>query len=102
MTQIEKDIIEAVIENLDDSTYTSWESGDLQKWVDYARKEKAAIRQSIKVLQTLIKGKVIPTRDEEIIRKADLEYETSKEKPVEKNPFQTVECKVCGAFVKVP
>lgn len=55
MNATEKVVVNTVIVNLENSTNVSWdESGDLQDWVDYARKMRHAILNNSSILRSML------------------------------------------------
>ena len=46
-------IIDSIINSLKDSTKTSWDTGDLTKWADYANKMRTSIKNAVSVLESL-------------------------------------------------
>ena len=54
MDALQRKMLKSILKNLENSTRTEWESGDLAKWADYARSMRKSIRESISLINTLI------------------------------------------------
>ncbi len=53
MTTIERNILNKIILNLENSTEKDWKYGDIDDWNKYAKQMKASIDNSITILSTL-------------------------------------------------
>lgn len=53
MTITERLVIKELVESLNKSTETSWTSGYLNDWIDWAKKMKAVIQTSTPILEKL-------------------------------------------------
>ena len=94
MTKQEIKLIEAIIDNLIKSTKTSWSSGGLHEWADYAKEMKLAILHNMQTLKSLVdhteqvaplKEPAIPESTEEVLdlfRGMDVVEPTSSTKAV--------------------
>jgi len=55
MNKTEKIVLETIIENIVDSHYTKWESGNLDDWATYAKQMKAAGIAANKLISNILK-----------------------------------------------
>jgi|AntAceMinimDraft_18_1070375.scaffolds.fasta_scaffold34771_3 hypothetical protein len=54
MTKIEQKVLKSISQSLYNSTLTVWADGDMDKWVEYARKMKNVITASCNTIEGLI------------------------------------------------
>lgn len=56
MTRTELAALKTISQNLMKCTKTSWETGDLNKWVEWAKLMRSQVRSSADLINALIEG----------------------------------------------
>ena len=74
MDNTQKQILRDIANRLDQSTYTDWNTGDLDDWSEYGKKMKSVIVTVTPIINTIANGVDEPQETKDVISVDEIEF----------------------------